>query len=108
MKILYFCFCIFSKIKKDIILSMINTHTILNTKKNIHNGGNDERYSTNNTNDNEIYKIYYLIKKKHMLDILECKNVSNYEKLKIIEDNSINPPNLHAGGLLYDFDFPIF
>jgi uncharacterized protein YfkK (UPF0435 family) len=82
---------------------MTNTHFILNTKKKIVNGGYDERYSTNNTNDNEIYKIYELIKKKTILDILECKNISNYDKLMLLEDNTIKPPNLHEGGLFDDF-----
>ena len=108
MKILFFCFYFFYKINKDIILSTINKDYILNTKKNIKNDGYDERYLTNNTNENEIYNIYKLIKKKRILDILECENVSNYDKLRILEDNSISPPNLHAGGLLHDFDFPIF
>ena len=67
--------------------------------------GLDERIMISNitnkyTNyDVEINKIKTNYKKKILLDKLLNAEISILEKLKLLEDNSIKPPNITAGGL---------
>jgi hypothetical protein len=67
--------------------------------------GLDERIMISNiTNkyanyDVEINKIKINYKKKILLDKLLNAEISILEKLKLLEDNSIKPPNITAGGL---------
>jgi hypothetical protein len=49
--------------------------------------------------DIEINKIKTNYKKKILLDKLLNAEISILEKLKLLEDNSIKPPNITAGGL---------
>jgi ethanolamine utilization protein EutP (predicted NTPase) len=68
--------------------------------------GNDERYSINETNNEvEIYNIYKNHENKKLLDILENDKISINTKLDLLEDNTIKPINLTAGGLMDDFNF---
>ena len=69
--------------------------------------GIDERFPINDTltngNGDEIIKIRILYNKKKLLDKLEDNNTSNYEKLQLIEDNSIKSSNINAGNLTNRF-----
>lgn len=71
-------------------------------------GGYDERFLTENiTNkyaiyNSEIDKIKINYKKKWLLDKLVDDKISIFEKLHLIEDNSIKPPNITAGGLKHN------
>ena len=70
--------------------------------------GLDERIMISNitnkyTNyDVEINKIKTNYKKKILLDKLLNAEISILEKLKLLEDNSIKPPNITAGGLKHN------
>ena len=66
--------------------------------------GCDERFAINETaNRIELYNIYQNLEKKKLLDKLQSNNISIIQKLCLLEDNSIKPPNLTAGGLMDDF-----
>ena len=72
------------------------------------NTGNDERYPINETNNQtQLYNINKNYEKKKLLDILKNDKISINTKLKLLEDNSIKPINLKAGGLLDDFNFTL-
>lgn len=72
---------------------------------NIKFSGNDERYPENEVE--ELNKVYENIQNKKYLDFLQDNNVSINNKLEMLRDNSIKAPNLHAGGLMEDFEFDI-
>ena len=66
--------------------------------------GCDERFAINETaNEIQLYNIYQNLEKKKLLDKLQSSNISIIQKLYLLEDNSIKPPNLTAGGLMDDF-----
>lgn len=69
--------------------------------------GYDERFSINGNATNacceEIIKIRILYNKKKLLDKLKDNNTSIYEKLQLIEDNSIKPSNINACNLTNRF-----
>jgi hypothetical protein len=70
--------------------------------------GNDERYPINETNnDVEIYNIYKNHERKKLLDILQNNKISINTKLYLLQDNTIKPINLTAGGLIDDYNFTI-
>ena len=72
---------------------------------NIKFSGNDERYTENEVE--ELNKVYENILNKKYLDFLQDNNISINNKLEMLRDNSIKAPNLHAGGLMEDFEFDI-
>lgn len=72
---------------------------------NIKFSGKDERYPEIEVVEQN--KLYEHIQNKKYLDILQDNNISIYNKLEMLRDNSIKPPNLHAGGLMEDFEFDI-
>ena len=66
--------------------------------------GNDERFPINETNDGmQLYTIHQNLEKKKLLDKLQSTNISIIQKLHLLQDNSIKPPNFAAGGLLDEF-----
>jgi hypothetical protein len=67
--------------------------------------GCDERFAINETaNDGiQLYNIYQNLEKKKLLDKLQSSNISIIQKLYLLEDNSIKPPDIKAGGLMDDF-----
>ena len=68
--------------------------------------GNDERFPINETiNEIQLYNIYKLHENKKLLDIIENDKISINTKLNLLEDNTIKPINLTAGGLMDDFNF---
>ena len=67
--------------------------------------GKDERYSENEVV--ETNKLYENIQNKKILDVLQDNTISIYNKLEMLRDDSIKPCNLHAGGLMEDFEFDI-
>ena len=66
--------------------------------------GYDERFPINETTDRlQLYTIHQNLEKKKLLDTLQSSNISIIQKLYLLEDNSIKPPNFAAGGLLDEF-----
>ena len=59
-------------------------------------------YEGNKTDPTDIFRH---IENKIKLDILQNKNVSILDKLELLRDGSIKPSNMHAGGLMDDFNF---
>lgn len=72
---------------------------------NIKFSGKDERYSEIEVLEEN--NIYENILNKKRLDILQDNTISIYNKLEMLRDDSIKPSNLHAGGLMEDFEFDI-
>lgn len=89
-----------------------NQGIVLIQKKNLINKntlGFDERFPINNTRNCSImHDVMQYFEKKRMIDILKDKNVSIYTKILLLQDTSIKPYNIFAGGLIDDFDFPEF
>lgn len=66
--------------------------------------GCDHRYPLNETaNELQLYNIYQNLEKKKLLDTLQNENISIVKKIELLQDNTIKPPNLKAGGLMDDF-----
>ena len=96
--------------KRNSNLFLKSSNTLNNKDLNFKLTGIDERYiyCKNETNKAEtLYKIIENFEKKKILNTLENNNISINTKLKLLEDNSIKPLNLKAGGLMQDFDFTI-
>ena len=93
------------------LLTKCSHHHDMNLYGKKNNTGNDERYLENEIEiQMEKYKIAQYFEKKRLLDTLENKNVSIYNKLKLLRENNknmnnITPYNLHSGGLMKHFDF---
>jgi len=102
---------IYNALFKDDFIAKPNTLAIQQKKlfskeyNNIKFSGKDERYPENE--ELELDKVYENIQNKKCLDILEDNNISIYKKLELLSDKSIKPSNLHAGGLMKDFEFDI-
>ena len=106
MRFLLLCFIIY--FKKYINNNSYLLSTFSNTNYRSVNSGNDERYPINETNNEaEIYNIYKNHENKKLLDILQNDKISINIKLNLLEDNTIKPINLTAGGLMDDFNFTI-
>jgi hypothetical protein len=106
MRFLLLCFVIY--FKKYINNDSYLLSTFSNANYRSVYTGNDERYPINETiNETEIYNIYKNHEKKKLLDILENDKISINTKLNLLEDNTIKPINLTAGGLMDDFNFII-
>jgi hypothetical protein len=104
MMFLLVCFILYYK--KDTTNNSYLLSTFSNTNYRSVYTGNDERYSINETNNEvEIYNIYKNHENKKLLDILENDKISINTKLDLLEDNTIKPINLTAGGLMDDFNF---
>ena len=100
MIFLLLCFVIYFK-KYNNNSYLLSTFTNTNCRS-VYTG-NDERYPNNETiNEVEIYKNH---ENKKLLDILENDKISINTKLDLLEDNTIKPINLTAGGLMDDFNF---
>jgi hypothetical protein len=75
------------------------------------NDGYDHRFplETNKSEEeNKLYNIFQIFKKKEILDLLTNENVSIYTKIGILRENVIYSSNIYEGGLMKDFDFPPF
>ena len=104
MRFLLLCFIIYYK--KYINNNSYLLSTFSNTNYRSVYRGNDERYPINETNnDVEIYNIYKNHENKNLLDILQNDKISINIKLDLLQDNTIKPINLTAGGLMDDFNF---
>jgi len=104
MMFLLVCFILYYK--KDTTNNSYLLSTFSNTNYRSVYTGNDERYPINETyNDVEIYNIYKNHENKKILDILQNDKISINIKLNLLEDNTIKPINLTAGGLMDDFNF---
>jgi hypothetical protein len=98
------CFILYYK--KDTINNSYLLSSFSNTNYRSVYRGNDERYPINETNNEaEIYNIYKNHENKKLLDILENDKISINTKLDLLQDNTIKPINLTAGGLMDDFNF---
>jgi hypothetical protein len=106
MRFLLLCFIIYYK--KYINNNSYLLSTFSNTNYRSVYTGNDERYPINDTNNEvEIYNIYKNHENKKLLDVLQNDKISINIKLDLLQDNTIKPINLTAGGLMDDFNFTI-
>jgi len=106
MRFLLLCFIIYYK--KYINNNSYLLSTFSNTNYRSLYTGNDERYPINDTNNEvEIYNIYKNHENKKLLDVLQNDKISINIKLDLLQDNTIKPINLTAGGLMDDFNFTI-
>ena len=108
MSNLFLLFCIEKTNKINFLLTEnLNTLSVVSNKYSKKSSGYDERFPLNNTNsDNkELYNIASYLGKKKLLDILQNENVSLMTKIFLLNDNTIKPHNIFAGGLMRDFDF---
>ena len=103
---------IYNALFKDDFIAKTNTLPIQPKKlfskgfySNIKFTGKDERYPENE--EVELDKVYENIQNKKCLDILEDNNISVYKKLELLSDKTMKHSNLHAGGLMKDFEFDI-
>lgn len=104
MRFLLLCFIIY--FKKYINNNSYLLSTFSNTNYRSVYSGNDERFPINVTNNaTQINYIYINHEKKKLLDILQNDKISINTKLNLLEDNTIKPINLTAGGLMDDFNF---
>jgi hypothetical protein len=104
MMFLLVCFILYYK--KDTTNNSYLLSTFSNTNYRSVYTGNDERYPTNETNNEaQINNIYKNHENKKLLDILQNDKISINTKLNLLEDNTIKPINLTAGGLMDDFNF---
>lgn len=112
MSNLFLLFCIEKTNKINFLLTEnLNTLSVVSNKYNSKKlSGYDERFPLNNTNsDNiELYNIAIFLEKKKLLDILQNENVSLMTKIFLLNDNTIRPHNIFAGGLMDNFDFENF
>ena len=69
--------------------------------------GYDERYLDDERIKTDITDIFRHIENKAKLDILQDSRVSIFDKLELLNDNYIKPPNMHSGGLMDDFTFEL-
>ncbi len=72
-----------------------------------HNGTDDRYPASENITQEEKYKIYKNYENKRKLDILQNEYISIYDKLELLNDPSIKPYNLRAGGLMEDYEFEL-
>ena len=106
MRFFLLCFVIY--FKKYINNKSYLLSTFSNTNYRSVNSGNDERFPINDTNNEaQIINIYKNHEKKKLLDILQNDKISINIKLDLLEDNTIKPINLTAGGLMDDFNFTL-
>lgn len=89
----------------------MNNNQIFPNKHDISKGV-DMRYSLEENIDYlELLKILENIKKKKILNTLENKNISIYDKLSLIQDNNIIETsysvNILSGGLMDDYNYTI-
>jgi hypothetical protein len=106
MRFLLLCFIIY--FKKYTNNNSYLLATFSNTNYRSVYSGNDERFPINDTNnDAQITNIYINHERKKLLDILQNDKISINTKLNLLEDNTIKPINLTAGGLMDDFNFII-
>jgi len=104
---IFLLLCFVMSFKKYINDSYLQS-TFSNTNYRSVYKGNDERYPINETNnDVEIYNIYKNHERKKLLDILQNNKISINTKLYLLQDNTIKPINLTAGGLIDDYNFTI-
>ena len=106
MRFLLLCFVIY--FKKYINNKSYLLSTFSNTNHRSIYTGNDERYPINETkNEAQLYNIYKNHENKKLLNILENDKISINTKLDLLENNTVKPINLTAGGLMNDFNFAI-
>jgi hypothetical protein len=95
-------------------LKNLNTYHFINiymSKNDKSIDGYDHRFPINpNKSEDEakLYNISLSFKKKNILHLLTDEKVSMYTKNGILRENIIYLPNILAGGLMKEFDFPPF
>lgn len=69
--------------------------------------GNDHRPLQTNTQQSaqQIYNIAKIFEKRKLLEQLQNPSVPVHMKMRRVEDRTIRPANIFAGGLMKDFDF---
>jgi hypothetical protein len=93
--------------KKSSNLFLHNSNTLRNTVVSEKYNGYDHRNlnDMNKTSQVTVYKIQQHFEKKKILDLLQDTNISLTTKILLLQDSSIKPSNLYAGGLMKDFEF---
>ena len=88
-------------------LFLCNSNTLRNKVVSEKYNGYDHRNlnDMNKTSQVTLYKIQQHFEKKKILDLLQDTNVSLTTKILLLQDSSIKPSNLYAGGLMKDFEF---
>ncbi len=106
MRFLLFCFIMYFKKNINNISYLLGSFS--NTYYKSVYSGNDERYPVNETNNHiELNNIYRNNENKKLLDILQNNKISINTKLDLLNNNSIKPSNLMAGGLMDDYNFTL-
>lgn len=105
-------FLLSSRLNRYIYTIKINSilNTDFSSNKLIKNNGNfnqnnTDGFDTRNTYNNTDINFYELFTKKQLLDDLLNNDLSIVDKLELLKDNEIRPPNLLAGGLFKDWEF---
>ena len=96
---------IHSNVNENLLPINRNNDLLIRKYSTIKFSGYDERYVDNEGNKTDPTDIFRHIENKIKLDILQNKNVSILDKLELLRDGSIKPSNMHAGGLMDDFNF---
>ena len=110
-------FLVSSRFNRDIYTIKTNLISNTNFLSRLYNNSNElqiiKHKNKNNTDGFDMKKInndtdinfHELLKKKQLLDNLLNYDLSILNKLELLKDDEIKPPNLLAGGLFKDWDF---
>jgi hypothetical protein len=96
---------IHSNVNENLLPINRNNDLLMRKYSTIKFSGYDERYLDDEGTKMVPTDIFRHIENKIKLDILQNKNVSILDKLELLRDSSIKPSNMHAGGLMDDFNF---
>ena len=112
--ILFYIKTIFMKLYKKnfLIMSINSSNTLYNTKYNYTLLGYDNRYPIYEKNKALLNNINKYNMKKHILDVLENKDISVNDKFELLqkygvlnESKSIKTVDLKAGNLMKHYDY---
>lgn len=113
-------FLVLLKLKKNIYtiktISISNTYFLsrfydnyneltITKNKGEFNKNNTDGFDTRKTYNDTEFNFHELLIKKQLLYKLLNNDLSIVDKLELLKDNEIRPPNLLAGGLFKDWNF---
>ncbi len=120
IKILIYSFLFFVKKDKTLKLNCLNSNSNTINNSNVENNIFKESYTSgidmrfgaiNTTNENELFRIKKHFYNKKLLSILQDESVSEFEKIFIINHNSILEDtidvDIESAGLFDDWNFKI-
>jgi len=99
---IFFYFLIVNNPKNRMILKNYMFKDL--SKNNLLQNGYDQRFNNITDNKQELYKIKEYFYKKDILNKLQSNRISNYDKLKIIEENEILKKNNPFYDIINDFN----